>query len=112
MKKISFYINITLIAIAFIVIILSKILNSNNNIDIPYLIFLGLYQIILSIGFTIYSIVINKKLLALHIIYWLLVFLFFKYIFNICFYFCFLIALYNLYINYCSFSISKFNITK
>ncbi|MCU0351939.1 MAG: hypothetical protein MUF43_14115, partial [Flavobacterium sp.] len=77
-----------------------------------FLVFIALYQVSISIGLTIYAIANHLKLLMLFAIYWLLVVLYFEHLFDTSFYACLIVALYNLYIHYCSFSESKFNIVK
>lgn len=111
MREISFKINVffTLAATLFIAI---NFVIIHEDIDIPVLAYLGFFQIMTSITLTLYSVIKDPKLTALYLIYWIIVVLFFKYIFHSFFYGCIIIAFYNLYIHYCSFSDSKYNITK
>lgn len=106
----SFYVNLTLTIVAFIFTILINIFNSDQDSSVGSLVILGLYQVVTSFVLTMYAIAINKYLLALYIIYWVLVTLFFKFFIHEFFLMCLVIAVYNLYVNYCSFSDSKFNI--
>ena len=112
MKQLTFFFNSILIVPAILLTILKCAINQIGEIDIPFLIIFGLYQVIISFGITIYYIFNNKKMLMLYLIYWVLVFIFFSFIIQNYFYSCIIIALYNLYIHYCSFSESKFNIIK
>ncbi len=111
MKKFSFTINIILTSIALVFTAFKFIFNYNDSADISFLLFLGIYQVFISILLTIYAVIYNKILASFYLVYWFLVILFFKFIFRDFFYFCILIALYNLYVHYCSFSNSKYNIT-
>lgn len=110
MRMLSFYVNLTLTIVAFIFNILINIFNSDQDSSVSSLVILGLYQVSTSFILTIYAIAINKYLFALYVIYWLFVTLFFKFFIHEFFLMCIVIAVYNLYVNYCSFSDSKFNI--
>lgn len=112
MKELNFYINATAVSIALILILVNLICNTNDQANIVILLALGTLQVCTSFVLTIISVVKNKYLFALFIIYWIIVILFFKFIIRDYFYFCILIALYNLYVHYCSFSESKYNIIK
>jgi hypothetical protein len=106
----SFYVNLVLTIVAFILTILINVFDSDKDLYVGSLVILGLYQVATSFVLTMYAIAINKYLLALYIIYWVLVTLFFKFFLHEFFFMCLVIAVYNLYVNYCSFSDSKFNI--
>lgn len=112
MRQFIFYLNLLLTIAAFIITLSKNIFNYDQDSDIGFLLILGFFQVSVSFMFTIYAIAKNKYLLVLYILYWFFVALFFKFFINDFIYMCLLIALYNLYINYCSFSNSKFNIIK
>jgi len=112
MKYFSFQLNLILTSVAIISTIIASIIGFRLNSSIGLLVILGLYQIFISFILTIYAVIYNKLLLILYILYWFIVTLFFKFFIGDFFHLCILIAIYNLYINYCSFSNSKFNITK
>jgi len=111
MKEFNFYTNVILTSIALILILVNFAFNNNDQANIGILVALGIFQICTSIILTIYSVIKNPKLTALYLIYWIIVILFFKFAMRNYFYVCILIAFYNLYVNYCSFSKSKYNIT-
>lgn len=111
MKKIVFIGNTTLTAIAIIVTILKFIEDSYGQGEIVCLLILGIFQILSALFLTIYSGFKNYKVLVLYLIYWLLVVDFLTLLFQNYFYSCILLALYNLYLNYCSFN-TKYNICK
>ncbi len=110
MKQFVFYLNLILVIIAYIGVFVENILGLNLDCSIGFLVFLGFFQVFTSLLYTFYAIAYNRNLLALYILYWLFVILFFKFMIGNFFYMCLLIALYNLYLNYCGFSNSKFNI--
>ena len=112
MKQLSYYLNLILTIVAFISALIANIISFKLNSSIGLLVILGFYQVFISFIFTIYAVIYDKLLLILYILYWFIVTLFFKFFIDDFFYMCLLIAIYNLYINYCSFSKSKFNITK
>lgn len=112
MKYLSFQLNIILTSVALISTIVANIIDFKLNSSIGLLIILGFYQVIISFVLTIYAIAYNRLLLIFYIFYWFIVTLFFKFFIGDFFYMCLLIALYNLYLNYCIFSNSKFNIIK
>lgn len=111
MREFNFIMNVVLTSIALLLILVNSAFETNNQANIGILVALGIFQICTSIVLTLYSILKNKYLFALFIIYWILVFVFFKFIIRDYFYFCIVIALYNLYVHYCSFSKSKYNLT-
>lgn len=112
MRKDSFKINFLLTAVGILLSIIGFIFKSFGEYAVLFLVVVGFHQLTMSGLLIIYSIIKNKKLLVLYIIYWILVILFFKSLLHDYFYFCLVIALYNLYIHYCSFSNSKYNIIK
>lgn len=112
MKQFVFYLNFILTTEAFFGFFLENILGLNLDISIGFLIILGFFQVFISFILTFYAIAYNRLLLILYILYWFVVTLFFKFFIGDFFYMCLPIALYNLYINYCSFSNSKYNIIK
>lgn len=112
MRQLTYFFNVIL-TLAAIVLTLGKFLIKDfEDITIGYLVILGIYQLAISLGITIYSVITNYKVVALYLIYWLHVIAFFKFIMQDFFYACVLLAIYNLYIHYCSFSNSKYNILK
>lgn len=111
MREISFKINVFLTLAATLFTVINFVI-IQDDVDIPALAYLGFFQIITSITLTLYSVIKDPKLTALYLIYWLIVIVFFKYLFHSFFYGCIIIAFYNLYAHYCSFSDSKYNITK
>jgi hypothetical protein len=111
MKKILFIANTTLTTIALFVTIIKFIEDFYGETEIICLLILGLFQIVSALYLTIYSGFKNNKLLVLYLIYWLLTIAFFTLLFQKYFYSCFVLALYNLYLNYCSFN-TKYNICK
>ncbi len=111
MKELSFKINIFLTAAAVLLTLINFIV-IHDDLDILALVWLGFFQIITSILLTLYSVFKNPKLTGLYLIYWIIVILFFKFVFHPFFYGCIIIAFYNLYVHYCSFSDSKYNIIK
>ena len=112
MRKTVFYLNLTLIMIALIFVTSENVFGYDLDCSVGFLVFLGGFQVLLSIIYTIYAAVTNKYLLALFLLYWLFVVLFFKILISKFFFTCIIIAIYNLYVNYCSYSESKFNILK
>ena len=110
MKKFNFNMNAVLTSIALLLIIVNFAFETNDQANIVILVALGIFQIITSILLTLYSVIKKPKLTALYLIYWILVIVFFKFIIRDYFYFCIVIAFYNVYISYCSFSNSKYNI--
>ncbi|POS02441.1 hypothetical protein Q361_104163 [Flavobacterium croceum DSM 17960] len=112
MRQLIFYLNSVLTTLGFIFVFLENIIGLDLDSSIGFLMILGAFQVLISFILTFYAIIYNRLLLMPYILYWLIVFLFFKYLINDLFYICLLIAIYNLYINYCSFSKSKFNIIK
>lgn len=111
MREISFKINVFLTLAATLFTVINFVI-IQDDIDFTVLAYLGFFQIMTSITLTLYSVIKNPKLTALYLIYWLIVIFFFKYFFHSFFYGCIIIAFYNLYIHYCSFSNSEFNIIK
>ena len=112
MKYFSFQLNLILTSVALISAIIANIIGFKLNSSIGLLVILGLYQVFISFILTFYAIIYNRLLLILYILYWFIVTLFFNFFLGQFFYMCLIIALYNLYINYCSFTNSKYNITK
>ena len=112
MKYFSFQLNLILTSVALISAIIANIIGFKLNSSIGLLVILGFYQVSISFILTFYAIIYNRLFLILYILYWFIVTLFFKFFLGQFFYMCLIIALYNLYINYCSFSNSKYNITK
>jgi hypothetical protein len=111
MRKILFIGNTTLTTIAVLVTILKFLQDFYGEGEIICLLILGIFQIVSSVVLTIYSAFKNHKLLVHYLIYWLLVVAFLTLLFHHYFYSCIVLALYNLYLNYCSFN-SKYNISK
>ena len=112
MKKFIFYLNLILTIVALIFVFIENVIGYNLDCSIEFLVILGLFQVSTSFIITIYAIANNRHLLGHYILYWFFVTLFFKFFINVFFYGCLLIAIYNLYVNYYSFSNSKFNILK
>ncbi len=112
MKYLSFQLNLILTSVALISTIIANVIGFKLNSSIGILVILGLYQVFISFFLTIYAVIYDKLLLIFYILYWFIVTLFFKFFMSDFFYMCLLIAIYNLYINYCSYSNSKFNIIK
>ncbi len=112
MRQLSYYLNLILTIVAFIIVFIENIIGYNLDSGVGFLVLLGFFQVFISFILTFYAIAYNRLLLVFYILYWFIVTLFFKFFIGDFFYMCLLIALYNLYINYCSFSNSKFNIIK
>jgi len=112
MKQFVFYLNLILIIVALISVFIENVIGYNLDCSVGFLVLLGLFQVFTSFILTFYAIAYDRLLLILLILYWVFVTLFFKFFINEFFYMCLIIALYNLYINYCSFSESKFNLLK
>lgn len=112
MRQLSYYLNLILTIVAFIIVFIENIIGYNLDSGVGFLVLLGFFQVFISFILTFYAIAYNRLLLVFYILYWFIVTLFFKFFIGDFFYMCLLIALYNLYINYCSFSNSKYNITK
>ena len=112
MRKITFVINAILLSIFLIETLYNNLNFENTDENLLLLLFIGFYQISLSLGITFHTINRNQKLLILYLIYWLLVYLYFLFIGKLYFNSCLIIAIFNMYLNYCSFSNSKYNITK
>jgi|LakMenE01Jun11ns_1017448.scaffolds.fasta_scaffold9924333_5 hypothetical protein len=110
MKQFIFYVNLLMTSIALIIMFLSSFLANDLDSSIGFLVILGLYQVLVSFFITIYALIYNRYLFMLYVFYWIFVIAFFKLFFNQLFYSCLVIALYNIYVNYCSFSNSKYNI--
>ncbi len=110
MRQFVFYLNLIITVAGLIFVFIENVIDYNLDVSIGTLVILGFFQVFTSFLYTIYAIAYNKLLLILYILYWFIVTLFFKFFINDFFYMCLLIALYNLYVNYCSFSNSKFNI--
>lgn len=112
MRELNFNVNLIATSIALILIIVNFAVNTKDQANIIILLALGIFQIITSIILTLYSVIKNPRLTLLYLIYWLIVIVFFKFMMRDYFYFCILIAFYNLYVSNCSFSNSKYNIIK
>lgn len=112
MRQLSYYLNLILTIVAFIIVFIENIIGYNLDSSVGFLLILGFFQVFISFILTFYAIAYNRLLLIFYILYWFIVTLFFKFFIGDFFYMCLLIAIYNLYINYCSFSNSKFNIIK
>lgn len=111
MKQFAFYLNLILTIVALLGVFIDNVINCDID-SVGFLVLLGLFQVFISFILTFYAIAYNRLLLIFYILYWFIVVLFFKFFIKDFFYMCLLIALYNLYINYCSFSNSKYNIIK
>ncbi len=109
MRQSVFYLNLILTIVAVIGVLIENVIYYDID-SVAFLIILGLFQVFTSFILTFYAISNNKYLLSLYILYWFFVMLFFRFFIQNFFYTCLFIALYNLYVNYCSFSNSKFNI--
>lgn len=112
MRKLSFIINLLFTVGVTLFVLINYIIANNKEANIIALSYLGFFQVITSLILTLYSVVKNPKQTAFYLIYWLIVLFFFKYLFQPFFYGCIIIAFYNLYIHYCSYSNSKYNIIK
>ena len=112
MKEFNFFTNAISTSLALVLISINSAFEYNDQANIAILVALGIFQVCTSFVLTIISIFENRYLLLLFIIYWVLVIVFFKFIIRDYFYACTLIAIYNLYVHYCSFSKSKFNIIR
>ncbi len=112
MKQFTYYLNLILTIVAFIIVFIENIIDYDLDSGVGFLVLLGFFQVFISFILTFYAIAYNRLLLIFYILYWFFVTLFFKFFIGDFFYMCLLIALYNLYLNYCSFSNSKFNIIK
>ena len=112
MKQFTYYLNLILTIVAFIIVFIETIIDYDLDSGVGFLVILGFFQVFISFILTFYAIIYNRLLLILYILYWFIVTLFFNFFLGQFFYMCLIIALYNLYINYCSFSNSKYNITK
>lgn len=111
MKQFVFYLNLILTVVTLLGLFIKNVINYNID-SVGFLVILGFFQFFISFILTFYAIAYDRLLLILYIIYWFVVTLFFKFFIGDFFYMCILIALYNLYINYCNFSSSKYNIIK
>ncbi len=109
MKQFVFYINLILTIVALIGVFIANVINYDID-SIGFLVLLGLFQVFISFILTFYAIAYNRLLLIFYMLYWFIVVLFFKFFIKDYINMSVLIAIYNLYINYCSFSNSKFNI--
>ena len=112
MKQFTYYLNLILTIAAFIIVFIENVIDYDLDSGVGFLLILGFFQVFISFILTFYAIAYNRLLLIFYIFYWFIVTLFFKFFIGDFFYMCLLIALYNLYLNYCSFSNSKFNIIK
>jgi len=112
MKQFVFYLNLMLTIVALILAFIENVIGYNLDSSVGFLLILGFFQVFISFILTFYAIAYNRLLLIFYILYWFIVVLFFKFFIKDFFYMCLLIAFYNLYINYCSFSNSKYNIIK
>lgn len=112
MRQFVFYLNLILTIVALIPVFIENVVGYNLDSSDGFLMLLGFFQVFISFILTFYAIAYNRLLLIFYILYWFIVVLFFKFFIKDFFYMCLLIALYNLYINYCSFSNSKYNIIK
>lgn len=111
MRQFVFYLNLILTIVSLLGVFIDNVINYDID-SVGFLVLLGLFQVFISFIFTFYAIAHNRLLLIFYILYWFIVVLFFKFYINKIFYMCLLIAVYNLYLNYCSFSNSKYNIIK
>lgn len=100
MKQFIFYINLILTIIAAIIMTLSYLMTNNEEGGILPLLLLGFYQVITAFGLTSYLAFNHLKLFLGFILYWLLVFLFFRFGIQLAVNLSFLIALYHLYLCY------------
>lgn len=112
MRHFIFYPNLIITVVALIFVFIENVIGYNLDMSIGTLVILGFFQVFISFLLTIYAIAYNRLLLFLYLLYWFIVILFFKLFIDEFFYMCILLAIYNLYLNYCSFSNSKFNIIK
>lgn len=112
MRQFIFYPNLIITILALIFVFTENVISYNLDMSIGTLVILGFFQVFISFLLTIYAIAYNRLLLILYLLYWFIVLLFFKFFIDEFFYMCILLAVYNLYLNYCSFSNSKFNIIK
>ncbi|GAB3717293.1 hypothetical protein GCM10028861_14910 [Flavobacterium koreense] len=110
MRQFVFYLNLILTIVALIPVFIENVVGYNLDSSDGFLMLLGFFQVFIAFTLTFYAIANDRLLLLLLIIYWFIVTLFFKFFIKDFIYISLLIALYNLYINYCSFSNSKFNI--
>lgn len=111
MKQFVFYLNLILTIVALIGVFIDNVINYDID-SVGFLVLLGLFQVFTSFILTFHAIAYNRLLLILYMLYWFIVVLFFKFFIKDFINMSVLIGLYNLYINYCSFSNSKFNIIK
>ena len=112
MRKFSFILNTVLTTLAIAFFIYKENTFNYDEYDLFFLMILGAYQVLISMAFSIISIAENKKLVVLYLVYWVLVVAFCKLLLNVEYSYCILLALYSLYLNYCGFSKSKFNLVK
>lgn len=112
MRQFVFYLNLILTIVALLGIFIENVLNSDYVDSIGFLVLLGFFQVFIAFALTFYAMAYNRLLLIFYIIYWFMVVLFFKFLIKDFMLLSVLIALYNLYLNYCSFSDSKINILK
>jgi hypothetical protein len=112
MRQFVFYLNLLLTIVALLCVFIENVMSYNIDSAVGFLLILGFFQVFTSFTLTIYALVNDRPLFLLYVLYWLFVTLFLKFFISDFFYMCLLIAFYNLYLNYCSFSNSKFNIIK
>jgi hypothetical protein len=98
MKQFIFYVNLILTIIAAIITALSYLATNNKEGGIIPLLILGFYQVITAFGLTGYLAFNHLKLFLGFVVYWLLVFLFFRFVIQYAVNLSFLIALYHLYL--------------
>ena len=112
MRAFTFFLNAILTSITLVICLVNFILGDDTGPNTIFFVFLAFFQVSLSIGFTIYYLINDRKLFAMYLSYWFLVALYFEFLYQSYFYSCIFIALFHLYTNYCTFSNSKFNILK
>lgn len=100
MKRFIFYVNLILTIIAAIIIALSFLITNNEDGSILPLLILGFYQVFTAFGLTGYLAFNHLKLFQGFVVYWLLVFLFFRFGIQYAVSLSFLVALYHLYLCY------------
>jgi hypothetical protein len=100
MKQFIFYVNLILTIIAGFIIALSYLITNNEDGGIIPLFILGFYQVVTAFGLTGYIAFNDLKLFSCFLVYWLLVFIFFRFGIQYAVSLSFLVALYHLYLCY------------
>ena len=79
MKQFTYYLNLILTIVAFIIVFIETIIDYDLDSGVGFLVILGFFQVFISFILTFYAIAYNRLLLIFYVLYWFFVTLFFKF---------------------------------